>query len=46
MDNIVKLIQEENYSELKNVVEEELAKTIAKRIGNKKQEILKKLRGQ
>jgi ribosomal protein L32E len=46
MDNILKLIQEENYSELKEVINEELAKKIADRIGTRKQEILKKLRGQ
>lgn len=45
MDNIVKLLQENKYSLLKDTVENIMAEKVANRINGKKEEILNKLRG-
>jgi hypothetical protein len=43
--NLIETLKTENYSELKEYVNEEVAKKIAHRINSKKEEILNKLRG-
>ena len=45
MDNIVKLLKENKYSQLKDKVENIMSEKITNRINSKKEELLNKLRG-